>query len=89
MPGPSDLASAGHHLPMTRFGPPDLRGAIGKGRDYDQLLPESVEMEVGSGLKVRVATPECLIKTKEESSLEKNQAALPVLRRVLAERAKA
>jgi hypothetical protein len=42
-----------------------------------------------SGLIVRVATLECLIKTKEESGLEKEQAALPVLRRVLEERAKA
>jgi hypothetical protein len=89
MPGLSDLASTGHHLLMTRFGPLDLLGAIGKGRDYDQLLNESVEMEVGSGLIVRVATLECLIKTKEESGLGIDQATLPVLRRVLEERAKA
>jgi hypothetical protein len=46
-------------------------------------------MEVGSGLIVQVATLECLIKTKEESGLEKDQAVLPLLRHVLEERAKA
>jgi hypothetical protein len=89
MPGLSDLASPGHHLLMTRFGPLDLLGAIGKGRDYDQLLNDSVELEVGSGLKVRVLTLESLIKTQEETGQEKDRAALPVLRRVLEERAKA
>ncbi len=38
---------------------------------------------------VRVATLECLIKTKKESGLEKDQAALPSLRRVFEEKAKA
>ena len=88
IPGLSELASTGHHLLMTRFGPLDLLGAIGKGRDYDQLRNESVEMQVGTSLVVRVATLECLIKTKEESGLEIDQAALPVLRRVSEEKSK-
>ena len=88
MPGLSDLASTAQHLLMTRFGPLDLQGVIGHGRDYNQLQKESVEMEIGSGLKVRVATLECLIKTKEESGLEIDQAVLPILRRLLEERAK-
>ena len=86
---PSYLASEGPQLLMTRFGPLDLLGTIGKGRDYDQLLQETVEMEVGPALKVRVSTLESLIKTKEETGQEKDRAALPVLRRLLEERAKA
>jgi hypothetical protein len=70
---------------MTRFGPLDLLGTIGKGRDYDQLLQETVEMQVGPALKVRVSTLESLIKTKEETGQEKDRAALPLLRRVLEE----
>jgi len=88
-PGPSHLASEGHQLLMTRFGPLDLLGTIGKGRDYNQLLQETVEMQVGPALKVRVSTLESLIKTKEETGQEKDRAALPLLRRVLEERAKA
>jgi hypothetical protein len=88
-PSPSHLASEGHQLLMTRFGPLDLLGTIGKDRDYNQLLQETVEMQVGPALEVRVLTLETLVKTKEETGQEKDRAALPLLRRVLEERAKA
>ncbi len=82
-PGPSHLASAGHQLLMTRFGPLDLLGTIGQGHDYGQLLSETVEVEIGGGLKVRVLSLERLVKTKEETGQEKDRAVLPVLRQVL------
>jgi len=87
-PGPSHLASAGHQLLMTRFGPLDLLGTIGQGHDYGQLLHETVELEIGGGIKVRVLSLERLVKTKEETGQEKDKAVLPVLRRLLEERAK-
>jgi len=87
-PGPSHLASAGHQLLMTRFGPLDLLGTIGQGHDYGQLLHETVELEIGGGLKVRVLSLERLVKTKEETGQEKDKAVLPVLRRLLEERSK-
>jgi hypothetical protein len=87
-PSPSHLASEGHQLLMTRFGPLDLLGMIGKGRDYNQLLQETVEMQIGPALNVRVSTLESLVKTKEETGQEKDRAALPVLRRVLEEKSK-
>jgi predicted nucleotidyltransferase len=87
-PGPSHLASAGHQLLMTLFGPLDLLGTIGQGHDYGQLLHETVEVEIGGGLKVRVLSLERLVKTKEETGQEKDKAVLPVLRRLLEERSK-
>lgn len=87
-PGPSHLASAGHQLLMTRFGPLDLLGTIGKGRDYGQLLDETIELEIGGGLKVRVSSLESLVKTKEETGQAKDRAVLPVLRRLLEEKSK-
>ena len=69
-PSPSHLASEGLQLLMTRFGPLDLLGTIGKGRDSDQLLNDTVDMQVGSGLIVRVTTLKYLIKSKEESGVE-------------------
>src|SRR5208337_4732945 len=87
-PGPSHLASAGHQLLMTRFGPLDLLGTIGKGRDYGQLLDETIELEIDGGLKVRVSTLESLVKTKEETGQEKDRAVLPVLRQVLEQKSK-
>jgi hypothetical protein len=71
---------------MTRFGPLDLLGTIGKGRDYGQLLDETIELEIGGGLKVRVSTLESLVKAKEETGQEKDRAVLPVLRRLLEEK---
>jgi len=85
-PGPSHLASAGHQLLMTRFGPLDLLGTIGKGHDYGRLLDDTVELEIGGGLKVRVSSLESLVKTKEETGQEKDRAVLPVLRRLLEEK---
>jgi hypothetical protein len=87
-PGPSHLASAGHQLLMTRFGPLDLIGAAGKGDDYGRLLPETVELEIGGGLKVRILSLARLVKTKEETGQEKDRAVLPVLRQVLKEKSK-
>jgi hypothetical protein len=87
-PGPSHLASGGHQLLMTRFGPLDLLGIIGRGRDYVQLLDHSVELEIGRHLRVRVLSLESLVKTKEETGQEKDRAALPVLRQVLEQKSK-
>jgi predicted nucleotidyltransferase len=70
---------------MTRFGPVDLLGTIGKGRFYEDLLPHAVEMELGNELRVRVLDLETLIAVKEEVGGEKDVAVLPVLRRTLEE----
>jgi hypothetical protein len=87
-PGPSQLASAGHQLLMTRFGPLDLLGTIGKGHDYGQLLDQTIEVEIARRLKVRVLSLESLVKTKEETGQEKDRAVLPVLRHILEEKSK-
>ena len=81
----SRLSSPGHQLLMTRFGPLDL---IGRGRNYEHLLPHSVELEVGPGMTIRVLDLNTLITVKEETAGEKDKAMLPVLRRTLEERTK-
>jgi hypothetical protein len=87
-PDASHLASAGLQLLMTRFGPLDLLGTIGKGRDYSMLLDDTAEVEIGGGLKVRVLSLQCLVETKEETGQAKDRAVLPMLRQVLEERTK-
>ena len=84
----SHLSSPGHQLLMTRFGPLDLLGAIGKGRDYEHLLPHSVQLEIEPGVKIRVLDLNTLITVKEETAGEKDNVMLPVLRRTLEERSK-
>jgi len=87
-PDASHLASAGHQLLMTRFGPLDLLGTIGKGHDYSMLLDDTAEVKIGGGLKVRVLNLERLVETKEEVGQAKDRAVLPVLRQVLEQRTK-
>lgn len=82
----SHLASPGHQLLMTRFGPLDLLGEIGKSRGYGDLAASTTEIDAGAGVKVRVLNLETLIAVKEETAGEKDMAMLPILRRTLQER---
>src|SRR5450759_2277963 len=84
-PDSSHLGSPGHQLLMTKFGPLDLLGAIGKGRCYADLLCDSTEFDLGDGVRVRVLGLEAQIAVKEEIGGEKDLAALPILRRTLEE----
>jgi len=85
-PDVSHLASPGHQLLMTRFGPLDVLGMIGRSRTYDDLLPHTHELEVGEGLRVRVLNLETLIAVKEEVAGERDLAMLPIMRRTLEEK---
>jgi hypothetical protein len=82
-PDASHLSSRGHHNLICTFGALDLLGTIGRGLSYGDLLPHTVEMEVGGGLQVRVLDLATIIALKEELGGEKDLAVLPVLRRTL------
>jgi hypothetical protein len=87
-PDRSHLASSGHQLLMTRFGPLDLLGVIGSGSDYGSLLPDSEWVEASPKIKVRVLRLHAIIKSKEEVGGEKDQAVLSILRRTLEEQSR-
>jgi hypothetical protein len=87
-PGATHLASEGHQLLMTRFGPLDVLGIIGSGRHYEDLLAHTVEMRVGKGLTVRLLDLATLIETKQETAGEKDHAVLAVLRRLLEQKSR-
>jgi hypothetical protein len=87
-PDASHLSSSGHQLLMTRFGPLDVLGSIGRLHGYEDLLPHTTELELGKGLRVRVLNLEKLIAIKEETGGEKDAATLPILRRTLQEKRK-
>jgi predicted nucleotidyltransferase len=65
---------------MTKHGPLDLLGAIGGGRGYEDLIPRTVEMRLGS-LKVRVIDLDTLIELKETAGREKDKAVIAILKR--------
>jgi predicted nucleotidyltransferase len=87
-PERSHLCSPGHQLLTTRFGPLDLLGEIGQGHGYEELLTQTVELDVGGDVKARVLNLDTLIKIKEETAREKDQATLAILKRTLEERSK-
>ena len=84
-PNSSYLSGPGQLNLITRFGPLDVLGTIGRGLAYADLLPHSVEMDIGEGIRVRVLNLETLISLKEDLGTEKDRAILPLLRQVLAE----
>ena len=65
-PSQTDLSSPGHQLLMTRFGPLDVLGSIGKGRHYQDPLPHAEEMTIAEGIRIRVLNLETQIAVKEE-----------------------
>ena len=89
IPNASHLASTGHLNLITRYGPLDLLGTIGRDLGYQDLVPHSVELHISEGLRIRVLDLETLIAIKEELGGEKDSAVLPILRRTLEEKRKA
>jgi hypothetical protein len=87
-PGVSHLSSSGHQLLMTKAGPLDLLGVIGKDQGYDELLKHTEEMKLGPDLKIRLLSLRMLIETKEELGRDKDKAVLAILRRTLAEKSR-
>jgi len=87
-PQEKDLALLGHHLLLTAHGPLDVLGSVAGGRTYEDLVPHSVWLELGDGLRVAVLELETLIEIKEAAGRAKDRATLPEYRATLAERRK-
>jgi len=86
-PSLSHLSSPGHQLLMTKFGPLDLLGTIGIGHAYEDLLKDSVKLEV-SEIRLNVLDLRTLIEVKKETISEKDKAVIPILQRTLEEKLK-
>jgi predicted nucleotidyltransferase len=82
-PNESHVAAGRHLNLLARSGPIDLLGFIGDDLTYDRLLPQSNEMDLGDGLRIRVLNLETIIAVKEKLATEKDLAALPTLRSTL------
>lgn len=85
VPGRSRLSSRGQQLLMTRVGPLVVLGEIGERQSFADLLPRTLEMLVGKGVRVRVLDLETLIHTKQATAGEKDVGVLAILRRILDE----
>ena len=71
-----------HQLLSTDLGPLDLLGTIEDGLSYEDLLPDTVEAQIGHR-SLRILTLAKYVALKEESSRTKDQARLPMLRETL------
>ncbi len=85
-PAESHLEGPGHQLLLTKYGPLDVLGMIGKSRTWTDLVEHTRTMEIEPGVGVRVLDLETLIAIKEELGDPKDMAMLPVLRQTLRER---
>jgi len=76
------LIGKGHSLLMTSSGPLDVLGEIEGQRDYDVLLPDTIEIQIG-GNPIRVLKLETIVAIKRQSKHPKDQRMLPVLEAAL------
>ncbi len=81
-PDRAALATAGHSLMTTDFGPLDCLGAIEEDRDFDALVPLSLVVDF-DGYPLRVLGLETIVELKRKSRSPKDRLALPVLEATL------
>ena len=83
-PSREDLRGPGHHLLSTALGPLDLLGAIGGGLAFEDLVGDTVTLDL-PGLSVPVLELSRLIAVKEGLGRPKDLAVLPTLKATLEE----
>lgn len=76
------LSGRGHALFATRFGPLDVLAVIEEERGYDDLLPDTVEIEF-RGHTVRVLSLKTLVELKQRSRDPRDRQRLPILQETL------
>jgi hypothetical protein len=81
-PSRNALAGPGCSLFMTDLGPLDALGTIENELGYDDLLPDTLEIEI-HGHRIRVLRLATIVRHKRASSHPKDQQALPVLEATL------
>ncbi len=84
-PTREDIMAGGHLLLMTRAGPLDVLGFIGKGERYEDLVDASSRVSMTTG-SIRVLGLEELIRQKKATNRPKDQAAIALLEEVLRRR---
>ncbi len=83
-PEMKDLVGNGHHLLMTKFGPLDVLGSIGRGKTFGDLISDTEVIDLG-GHSIHVHNLKSLIDIKELIGRDKDKAVLPILRKTLEE----
>jgi hypothetical protein len=82
VPNEGDISGMGHFLFTTRFGPLDVLAFIEQGKDYEDLLEHTVEIEF-RGHIIRVLNLKTLVELKKTSREAKDKQRLIVLEETL------
>jgi hypothetical protein len=81
-PKKDDISGKGHALFTTRLGPLDVLAVIEEGRDHEDLLEHTVEIEF-RGYTIRVLNLKMMIQLKKASGNPIDRQRLPVLEETL------
>ena len=84
-PQESHLLSPGHQLLSTNCGDLDCLGSIDEGKTYEDLLPQSIELDLSAGLRIRVLGLSELLAMKMRAGRPKDLAVVPLLKATLDE----
>lgn len=85
-PGESHLMGPGHQLLRTRFGDLDCLGTVDDGRSYDELLPNTVPVQLEGGATTRALSLDELIEVKRRAGRPKDRMHIQILQATLRER---
>jgi predicted nucleotidyltransferase len=77
-----DLQGDGHVLLSTDLGPLDVLATIENNRGYDDLLPDSVEIDY-QGHKILVLSLEAMVRMKDASRIPEDKYRLEILKETL------
>ena len=70
---------------MTDLGALDVLGTVTGGRGYEELLAETIEIDLAENTHATIVTLEMLIQLKRETNRSKDRQVLPILLRALEE----
>ena len=84
-PTAAHLLGPGHHLLRTDLGDLDCLGEIDDGATFDELVSDSVALELGEGLACRAISIAKLVEIKRRLGRPKDLAAIPMLEATLEE----
>ena len=81
------LEASGPSLFSTDYGSVDFLGEISN-KSFDEIMPDSILLDLCDGLKIRILKLEALIQAKRDAGRAKDLAVLPVLMETLNQRSK-
>lgn len=78
-PSVQNLATSGHHLLLTKYGPLDVLGSIGTNDSYQALISNIETIPLSEHHSIDILNLDTLIDVKTKTAREKDQSMLSIL----------